>query len=335
MDDRQEFGENAEKENQYVLNYTAPWEIYGIAFSTKPFYPFRLAISSLKEEEKNSVEVVQMNKDNKRLERRFTFEHKYPPTKLMWIPDPSSSNPDLLVTSGDALRVWSVENNEKVTCKSTLNGNKKELTAPLTSFDWNSTKLNTIITSSIDTTCSIWDINKEALVKTLIAHDKEVFDVSFSPEPEIFATVGADGSVRHFDTRDLSKSDILWETNDYLVRVAWNKNNKNYVAIISMNDNSVTLIDTRKQVIPATKLVFHKAPVNHMAWAPHSAFHICSVSDDKQALIWDLKKMTSEIKAPLLEYTALGEISNLSWGIQESDWIALCFNQQLQILRVY
>lgn len=65
------------------------------------------------------------------------------------------------------------------------------------------------------------------------------------------------------------------------------------------------------------------------------SYHICSVSDDQQALIWDLKKLQPEIKAPLLEYSAGGEISNLAWGIQESDWIALSFNQQLQILRVY
>jgi DDB1- and CUL4-associated factor 7 len=85
--------------------------------------------------------------------------------------------------------------------KQKLPQQKKELTAPLTSFDWNAHRLETIITCSIDTTCSIWDINKETLTKTLIAHDKEVFDVSFSPEPEFFATVGADGSVRHFDIR--------------------------------------------------------------------------------------------------------------------------------------
>lgn len=78
---------------------------------------------------------------------------------------------------------------------------KKELTAPLTSFDWSSKNIETIITCSIDTTCSIWDINSEQLIKTLIAHDKEVFDVSFSPEPQFFATVGADCSVRHFDIR--------------------------------------------------------------------------------------------------------------------------------------
>lgn len=123
------------------------------------------------------------------------------------------------------------------------------------------------------------------------------------------------------------------------MRVAWNKNNKNYVAVITINEPSVTLLDTRKSnANPSptpTKLSFHRAPVNQLAWAPHSSFHICSVSDDMQALIWDLKKMQPEIKAPLLEYSAKGEISNLSWGIQESEWVALCFKSQLQTLRVY
>lgn len=39
-------------------------------------------------------------------------------------------------------------------------------------------------------------------VKTqLIAHDKEVFDIAFATGKNIFATVGADGSIRMFDLR--------------------------------------------------------------------------------------------------------------------------------------
>ena len=33
-----------------------------------------------------------------------------------------------------------------------------EFCAPLTSFDWNETDLNRLGTSSVDTTCTIWDI---------------------------------------------------------------------------------------------------------------------------------------------------------------------------------
>ncbi len=64
------------------------------------------------------------------------------------------------------------------------------------------------MSSCLDTTCSIWDIATGTTIKQLIAHDKEVFDVSFSPDANVFATVGADGSARKFDSRDLSRSDI-------------------------------------------------------------------------------------------------------------------------------
>ena len=91
--------------------------------------------------------------------------------------------------------------------------NQQELFAPLTSFDWNSTDTTVVVTSSVDTTCTVWDMNVIFLVllltifqtqqaKTqLIAHDSEVLDVSFAQGVHIFSSVGADGSLRMFDQR--------------------------------------------------------------------------------------------------------------------------------------
>lgn len=39
---------------------------------------------------------------------RNTFDHPYPTTKIMWIPDTKGVYPDLLATSGDYLRIWRV-----------------------------------------------------------------------------------------------------------------------------------------------------------------------------------------------------------------------------------
>lgn len=39
-----------------------------------------------------------------------------------------------------------------------MQNKNSEFSAPLTSFDWNETDLNRLGTSSIDTTCTIWDI---------------------------------------------------------------------------------------------------------------------------------------------------------------------------------
>ena len=81
----------------------------------------------------------------------------------------------------------------------------------MTSFDWNSAQPEIIGTSSIDTTCTIWDIEKEAVTTQLIAHDKAVYDICFSNR-YIFASSGEDGSVRHFDLRDLEHSTIIYES---------------------------------------------------------------------------------------------------------------------------
>lgn len=93
---------------------------------------------------------------------------------------------------------------------------------PVTSFDWNSTDTNILITSSVDTTCTVWDLNRthphddfteSATIKTqLIAHDSEVFDVKFiHKSTNVFASVGNDGSMRVFDLRSLEHSTIIYE----------------------------------------------------------------------------------------------------------------------------
>jgi WD40 repeat protein len=82
----------------------------------------------------------------------------------------------------------------------------------LTSLDWNTVSPSLIITSSIDTTCTIWDIPTLTAKTQLIAHDKEVFDVRFCANSvDVFVSCGADGSVRMFDLRSLEHSTIIYE----------------------------------------------------------------------------------------------------------------------------
>ncbi|CAI0381035.1 unnamed protein product [Linum tenue] len=90
-------------------------------------------------------------------------EHPFPPTKTMFIPDKDCQKPDLLATSSDFLRVWRISD-DRVELKSLLNGNKNsEYCGPLTSFDWNEAEPKRIGTSSIDATCTIWDIERETI----------------------------------------------------------------------------------------------------------------------------------------------------------------------------
>ena len=273
------------------------------------------------------------------------FEHPYPATKIMWSPDRTSRR-DLLATTGDYLRVWSVpdqreasdaESASSVEMVALLNNNKNsEYCAPLTSFDWNDTEPSLVGTSSIDTTCTIWDLSVPAVKTQLIAHDKEVYDIAFARGKDIFASVGADGSVRLFDLRTLEHSTIIYETSSLrpLLRLAWNKQDPNYLAAILADDPRTVILDVRVPSIPVAELGAHQACVNSIAWAPHSSCHLCTCSDDNQALIWDLSPMPSRIEDPILAYYAESEVNQVQWSKTQPDWVAICFDKKLQILRV-
>jgi len=245
-----------------------------------------------------------------------------------------------LATTSDYLRVWEVKDREnRVVLKSELKDNSQNFSAPLTSFDWNKQDPSIIGVCSLDTTCSIWDINKETIKAQLIAHDKEVFDIGFQ-DVNIFATVGADGSMRMFDLRSLEHSTILYETAQNgvegkpLLRLEWNNQDSSYIATFEPDSSKVVILDVRVPMIPVCELDGHSNFVNTLSWAPHSSCHICSAGDDKQALIWDLSVMPHPVNDPILSYKAEAEITSLQWSGMQPDWVAISFNQTLQMLRV-
>ena len=187
----------------------------------------------------------------------LTFDHPYPATKVMFLPDRDSSRADLLATTGDFLRIWHVSESgvrlEKLlntvrlaprlkqvsvlwapdSHSCVLQNKNTDYCAPLTSFDWNEVDPKRLGTASIDTTCTIWDIEvratgpariaahgpgmpTQATMRTLsfphlqkgvvdtqlIAHDREVYDIAWGGGGAgVFASVSADGSVRVFDLR--------------------------------------------------------------------------------------------------------------------------------------
>ena len=162
----------------------------------------------------------------------------------------------------------------------------------------------------------------------LIAHDKEVYDIAFACGKDVFGTVGADGSLRMFDLRyihiwnllmpphlkiiffrSLEHSTILYESPDLtpLLRLAWNKQDPNYLATILTASEKAVILDirlltwhshqlcllnlladdkftplcacvnfSRMPSMPVAELIGHQAAINGIAWAPHSPCHICT-----------------------------------------------------------
>ncbi|CAJ0582191.1 unnamed protein product, partial [Mesorhabditis spiculigera] len=343
----------AEDKRKEIYGYDANSTLFSSCWSPSvdPEKRFRLAVSSFVEEYSNKVSIVQLDESCWELVLRSSFDHPYPATKLMWIPDSKGTYPDLLATSGDYLRLWRLGEDDSASLEVLLNTNRTaEYCAPLTSFDWNEVDLNLIGTSSIDTTCTVWQLETgqvvgqtrngrmDGSVRTqLIAHDSEVFDIAFSRHSkDIFASVGNDGSVRMFDLRHLDHSTIIYEDSQKqpLLRIGWNRQDNNYLCTFAKDSTEVVIVDTRVPCTPVARLRNHRASVNGVSWAPHSSCHLCTAGDDSQALIWDIHELPRPVDDPILAYQAAAEVNQVHWSSGFPDWISICYNNRLEILRV-
>ncbi|KAM1127038.1 hypothetical protein ACFX13_042950 [Malus domestica] len=326
------------------VTYESPYPLYAMAFPSPQtrtrHQHHRIAVGSFIEEYSNRVDILSFDPDTLsiKLNPTLSFDHPYPPTKLMFHPNPNALHKtnDLLASSGDYLRLWEVGDSSVEPIQVLNNSKTSEFCAPLTSFDWNDIEPRRIGTSSIDTTCTIWDIEKGVVETQLIAHDKEVYDIAWG-EARVFASVSADGSVRIFDLRDKEHSTIIYESpqpDTPLLRLAWNKQDLRSMATILMDSNKVVILDIRSPTMPVAELERHRGSVNAIAWAPQSCRHICSAGDDTRALIWDLPTVAGPNGIdPMSMYSAGAEINQLQWSAAQPDWISIAFSNKMQLLK--
>ncbi|CAO3627052.1 unnamed protein product [Cunninghamella blakesleeana] len=383
---------NTEKD---VYQYDCPWPVYALNWS----------IGSFIEDNNNKLRIIGKSEYNNGIQQQqqqnndFTpiaeADSHYPLTKVLWEPTRADArNTDLLATTGDILRLWELVDNPHYGSNSnSINGRKSpiffsqrlikkaelvnmkqsDFCAPLTSFDWNETDPSLIVTSSIDTTCTVWNVETNQAKTQLIAHDSDVYDVGFMHgSADIFASVGADGSVRLFDLRSLEHSTILYEsppiinssrssqTNGLnahgscpLLRLQFNRINPNLLATFRMDSSSVQILDIRHPSSPIAELVkSHQSSVNCMNWSPSRPSQIATGGDDTQVLIWDIHESNSSsssyqqhsskstqpplrsIQDPILAYSAGSGINSLSWNKIVTKWVGIGFGNTIQALKL-
>ncbi|KAL1696182.1 WD40-repeat-containing domain protein [Schizophyllum commune] len=319
---------------------------------------FRLGVSSHIENHDNRIAVLGLHDERVLVEDEYSdfddfmmlceAHQTYPATSLQWQPASASSFPwgqkspstELLATTGDALRIWEYScdvpqqisqyvgrapagTGHSLALKSMLAGQSKVQNtvngAPLTNFAWNEKSPNMMVTSSIDTTCTVWNIDTSSAITQLIAHDREVYDVAWLPgSTDIFVSVGADGSLRAFDLRSLEHSTILYETpppknvpppsvspsssarppTSPLLRIAFNPGDSNYMSTFHMDGQDVQILDMRAPGQPVIELRAHQAQINALGWGGGDNPLLATAADDCQLLLWDLQSTMQSIASP-------------------------------------
>ncbi|KAM0551888.1 hypothetical protein ACHAPJ_008225 [Fusarium lateritium] len=375
-------GYDANSAQPGTSNYLAPWAIYAFDWCKWPAQgnsAGKLAVGSYLEDGHNFIQILDSHitptpqdvyapgtsKYSLDFTKAAEATHSYPVTRLLWEPPSSQKqSTDLLATSGDHLRLWSLPNENPATPSNTIgrrdntttkltplallsNSKTPDHTAPLTSLDWNTVSPSLIITSSIDTTCTIWDIPSLTAKTQLIAHDKEVYDVRFCAKSvDVFVSCGQDGSVRMFDLRSLEHSTIIYEPTGKeerdpnggrvsptlaqqtmanpppLLRLATSPHDTHLLATFAQDSNSIRILDVRQPGQALLELRGHAGNVNSIEWSPHRRGMLASGGDDCQVLLWDLYNSNQPVngapqpenpRSPVASWQCDYEIGNLGW----------------------
>lgn len=383
------------KEKKRVYLHEADWLIANLAWCNVPGEQLRLVISSYTTKQcRNQIQIVHLERDyhGQNIEVVANFDHLYPPTKLAFMPIGSATNPgvnrrNLLATSSDYLRIWSFDTYEflpnetqplsfkenrpqtlpappviKSECKLCPNyrdiGSTRQSHNPVTSFDWNVFDPELIVTSTIDSTCALWNVelqkelssrhslcsNSTKITNDSIANEKHIYDVAFTSLAsgrEIVALVGSDGALRLVDTRDPQSTSTLYAVHHdtelkgkCLSRVACNKLDPKKLATFADDSNIIVIADIRVPGNASSRLVGHNERLNGLSWAPHSSRHLCSASDDRQVLIWELSKPSNCKDEPILTYHSSDKVNAIGWSPSNPDWIAIAESNNLKLLRV-
>ena len=342
----------AETNNKYIKKYKSnDSRLYGITFqSSVENNLINFAVSSLniskdnnitllsfQQEELNDEEEININNiinyQSNQIKLKSQVKCEFPVSSILF--SPHEENKNLLISTSDILSLYSYEE-EQLNLKVAFKRRTKDYNGPLTSSDWSRANKAIIGVSSVDGTCSIWDLNKLVEKYMIIAHDKEVYDISLGQDEFIFMSTGADGSVRLFDSRQANSSSIIFETRDEspMTRLKWNLVNPNFILTVIVDKNEIYILDQRKLSAPYGILKVHTNVVNNAIWAPQSNSNLISVSDDKSALLWDIYCDSKKPEEFIMKYEAEYEIENVAWGDVTQNWIGIIDGNQAEILRI-
>ncbi|CAD5230484.1 unnamed protein product [Bursaphelenchus xylophilus] len=336
-------------------------QLFAMAWSYKkyPDQRLRLACSTIKDKNnlfKNSMSIIEYDEEIGELVTTCNVYIGTPSCELHFIPDPDHTKPDLIASATKELRIYSYHPDKKevVLEAKMLSNRTATYMGPLTSVDWNEVNPALIATSSIDSTCTVWDVEaQKAIVEVppkfnepsdrlkysmrtqMIAHDRPVHDIEFCKHNgglHNFATCSADGSARLFDLRDMKTSQIIFEDGSGLPvnHIAFNKIEPTQFAVVQQASSEVIVGDHRMPTRILQRFTKHGSPINSVDWAPHTSIHLCTGSSDRQALIWQVHHENE----PILAYPGGGEITKIRWSGAYSNWIAIAFNNKIELLRV-
>ena len=260
-----------------------------------------------------------------------------PPTSLQFYPTSLNSyyGKELFITSGDGIRVFSV-NRDQCILESIMRDPNHSL--PICGFDWCQMVPSTLCSYSLDNTCSLWDLESNQLIKNfrLKQMQSQIFDLKCSPDnANLFALANEKGLLQLVDTRTEKSSLLLYKSDDApdLMGLSWSIVDTNQIATFASDSNKVIVFDIRKEFEPKTQLSILNNKVNCIDWSPIDANQLSIGTLNNKTLIWSIKPST-QTENTLNEFASEGEVNDIKWNRHDSNWIGVSISNSIHFLHV-
>ena len=172
----EEENEDKEADNKFIKRYISDTRLNGITFqSTVEENVINLAVSSLNMNSNNNISILSFNQEDKEEEDnnintnnnaitlKSKVECRFPVSSILF--SPHIENKNLLVSTSDLLYLYSYDN-ETISLKAAFTKRRKDYCGPLTACDWSHVNNSIVGVSSVDSTCSLWDLNKKYLLNS-------------------------------------------------------------------------------------------------------------------------------------------------------------------------
>ena len=276
------------------------------------------------------------------------LETPLPPSKVLWSPNPRALTRSQFGVATTVLKLYEaplrasrssqMELLHKFTVVEPGLTPESPKLAPLTSFDWSVHGQQHLVTSSVDATCTVWDVQHSMLHSRIITHDCAVYDVAWSPSTELFGAVGHDGTLRTVDLRTKDRIAVYFCHPDQrpYARLRWNVRTPHFVALLAPDQAELHVVDMRNPIVPAYVLKGHQASMSAVAWTPQSSSHLLSGDRSGRVHIWHFNRRgdPSVPQHPGFTLNTGQAINSIGMCQNDPQWIVVGQDAGLRFLRV-
>ena len=167
-------------------------------------------------------------------------ETKFPITDIEILDQLSlSKNSTYFCTTSDKLNLYSFTQTEtpsKYVIEHLDSLLLNRINCPLTSVSSHNTEL---LVSSTDCTICLIDLSTFCVKTRLLAHDQPIYCCQWSGESStLFYTCSFDGSLREFDSRNVSSFNVLYQSSKPILRCRVCPQNANLIGLFCLNSNN-------------------------------------------------------------------------------------------------